>query len=194
MLPRAFAAHSPHAISNTGSFCHTHHTAPPDQIQETPNILHSRLAHVTPLNSGARFIARVLRSSFLSPQNHTNTTWQTRPCLLAPITALILAGTATSQNFSALVRYARSNLEQRGHVHLPCHTLSCVPARAFRIGLAKSDPASSAQNKPTCHNNTLATPLRLHFLKHLLLTPLIPFQILVLSATHITRPLVSPPG
>ena len=73
-------------------------------------------------------------------------------------------------------------------MHLPRHTLSCVPAGAFRIGLAKSDPANSTPKKI----RVIATPWRrLHFLKHLLLTPLIRFQIRVLLH-HTSHDTLSP--
>ena len=58
---------------------HTSH-APlsPQMLRQKPRAfrLHIlQLTHVSRLNSGTRFLARVLRSSFPSPQNHSNTTW-----------------------------------------------------------------------------------------------------------------------
>ena len=61
------------------------------------------------LNSGTVFFAELFARPSRrpnSPKNHSNMTWKTRACLLAPITFLFLARTATSQNFSALVHYS----------------------------------------------------------------------------------------
>ena len=86
-----------------------------------------------PLDSGTVFFAELFALPSRrpnSPKNHSNMTWKTRACLLAPMTFLFLARPATSQNFSALVHYSVTHIATWS---ISRHTVFCVPARAFTL-------------------------------------------------------------